>query len=930
MRNRSAKKYSQILSALILVFFISGCGHNYTVEEHISRANAFMLKGNYKAASIELANAVTKNPKSMEARWMRAKAIRELGDFAGAEKEARKAVALDAPKNEVQPFLVATILQQGDLDRVLKETDTLPGMPTAEEKATLLGLRGQALVLKGQFEEAKQVLNEALKVEPDSAIALVGMAAMHGYQKEYTEAQRWIALAVKSAPKSPDVWSAKGDLDLAQDNLAAADEAFSKAIEFRHYLALDSAKRAFVRVLAGKLDAAKQDIVEIRGQGYSNHPYVNYVAGRLYFSQKQYNKAAESFESSLAVEPNSILGRLFLASSYYLTGQMEKALANAQQVLLAVPNSLRIQKLISAIYLNQLDYPSASATLNKALALAPNDVDVLNMLTDLSMSQGSNAKGLQYATKAVALAPQSTFTRNQLMVSRLLAGQSLNEEQLSSKHESNDAYRVQLLLALEAVRDKHLNIALDKARKLQAAYPNTIEPGNLVAAIYMLAGQWNKAKPELENVLKRQANDPSATRALATIEANTGNPKRAQDILLSYLKNTPTDQLAVLQLADIATRLGNVAIAMPFLEQTLQSTPNSLAVRARLASEYLNKRQLQNVLTLTQGISEEKLTSMPSLLELRGKALMLTGDTLTAQKTFERWKQIAPNSAAAYFYHGESLARAGNISEARKEVEHALKLNSRYLPARIAEIKVLVQARQLDKAQQALDKLKQDFPNRPETLGIAGWHYLVTGKFAEAERALSSVFNMTPNSEVAILLARAQWAQKEYDKSIKGMQSWLGKYPKDLDMLLHLAGAYLSQSNNNEARTVYAKIVEYYPGHVASLNNLAWLTQDSDLNLAIKYAQDAHTLAAKDPYVKDTLAMLLLKRGESANAERLLQEAFHLAPREPLIQLHLGQVLLRQQRIPQARKLLDDLIAKGTSQAKEARTLLDSLGSKAR
>lgn len=147
-------------------------------------------------------------------------------------------------------------------------------------------------------------------------------------------------------------------------------------------------------------------------------------------------------------------------------------------------------------------------------------------------------------------------------------------------------------------------------------------------------------------------------------------------------------------------------------------------------------------------------------------------------------------------------------------------------------------------------------------------------------------------------------------------------------MLMHQASAYLSLKRNEEARAVYAKVTEYYPQYVPALNNLAWLTQDKDLNQAIKIARQAESIAPDAPFVKDTLGMLLMRQGDNSNALRLIQEAAKVATGDPQIQLHYALMLAKHQRNSDAQKILQALVKKfpGTSEAKEAQSLLATLG----
>lgn len=913
---------------LACLVMASACGMNLSPEEYVAKAKELMAKGDMKAASIELTNAIQENPNLVEGRWLLAQAALEAGDGAKAEKEAIKAKELGQPITDIQPLLAKALLLQGNLDGVLKQTETIQGHPTAKEKASILGVRGQALVAGGKADQAIKVLDQALQSEPNSLEAMIGMTALHGYQRQFEEARKYAALAQKAHPNSPDVWSGQGDLEMVRGDVAKAEEAFGKAITLRRYVGLDYAKRALMRIQLKRYDEAAGDLEQLAKQGYGQQPYVAYVTGLLHFMRGNFPQAKQAFEASYAANPNFQPTRLYLAATYNQLGEQENALKHAEWLLGQSPRSPSVKSLLGAIRISRGEFVPAKKLLHEALASTPNDLQVLRMLAGVAQMEGNTAQALEYAGRIAELAPDSEEAQAGLLVARMFAGQSLDSPLPTNAKAKVDPYTVEFLRAYQAMRDKQPAKAIELAGKLQARHPDRVEPLNLMAAAYLMLGQGDKARQLLEKALKIKPNEPSASRNLAKLEAHSGNDKRARDLLLPLVKAYPGDDEAVLLLAALETRLGNQGAVAPMLEQAIQHNPNALGVRTMLAATYLHAGKLQQVLSLTDKLSEAQLKRQPTLLELRGKALMRAGDALPASKTFEQWTKLAPGSAAAQFYLGDSLARTGQGQAARKALEQSLKLGPRYLPARVGEIKLLVQLNRLDAARKALTKLRQDFGERPEVLGIEGWFALGTGDFANAERALAAALARNPDSELAILLARARWGQKKHDVSLAGMRDWLKSHPDDLPMLLHLAGAYLSLNRNEEARQAYAQVVAKYPNHVPALNNLAWLGQDKDLNQSIQHARHALTLAPNDPYVKDTLGMLTWKRGDTKEAQEFLTEAARLAPKDPQIQLHLGQLLAKQGRNAEARKALQTLItnAANAPQAKEAKALLDTLG----
>lgn len=918
-----------ILPALVVMsaFNLVACGQTLTPAEYVAKANAFIQKGEFRSASVELSNALQQDPNALEARWLMGKVATELGEGARAEKEITKAMELGRSRTEALPTLVEAILLQGDLNRVLTETAELPADAPATDKALLLGIRGQVLAVMGQFDLARQALEPALASDPKSTQALVGMGVLHASQREYDKARQSLDLALQADPRSPAAWSTLGELELAQSKPADADTAFGNAIKNRNYPTLDRAKRALARSQLGNFKDAADDIRVLSGQGWGSHPYVNYVSGLIFFGEKNYAEAAKAFEASFNAESGFLPNRLYLATSKMLLGETAQALTHAQYVYSNAPRSPAAARLLGAIQTTDSEYAAAQGVLQTALSRSPEDTATLQMLATVSLLGGDAAKGVEYASKVAALQPQSREAQDNLMTAKLIAGQSLGETGENGAATSDDNYTRDFLRALAAFRSGKIGDALEQAKSLHTQHPDKVDPLNLLAAAYLATGQWDKAKTELEKVLKLQPNEPSAARNLAKIEDQAGNLPRAKDLLQGLVKERPGDESAALLLAEIEVKMGNRPASISVLEEAIKVNPGALDPRAALAEAYLNSGNVTKALEVTQGLSSAQFQKQPALLGVRGKAQAMGGDLTSARSTFEKWTKAAQDSAEAHFYLGDSLARVGELPGARKALERAVKLNPKLLPARVGEIKMQVQAGELEKAKKELAKLRPEFGERPEILGIEGWFALGTGDYTTAEQRFSTAMKLRPTGELAILLGRAFWAQKKPDQTIETLQSWLKTQPQDVAVIFELAAGYTSLDKNDEAIASYADIIKISPDNVPALNNLAWLNRDKDPKLAMEYAQRAYQLAQSDPHVLDTLGMLTLKNGNLSRAHSLVREAAERAPADPQIQLHLGRVLVQQGNVSEARKVLGALIKNAPQSApgKEAKGLLDDL-----
>ena len=123
-----------------------------------------------------------------------------------------------------------------------------------------------------------------------------------------------------------------------------------------------------------------------------------------------------------------------------------------------------------------------------------------------------------------------------------------------------------------------------------------------------------------------------------------------------------------------------------------------------------------------------------------------------------------------------------------------------------------------------------------------------------------------------------------------------------------LAELYLREKRDADAAATYASLEESLPRNPTILNNLAWSLKDSNPEKGLEYARQANEIAPSNPLIMDTLAMLLLKTGDSKQALEVVRRAADIAPQVGEIQLNLAEILAANGKKDEARKVLENLL----------------------
>jgi predicted Zn-dependent protease len=91
----------------------------------------------------------------------------------------------------------------------------------------------------------------------------------------------------------------------------------------------------------------------------------------------------------------------------------------------------------------------------------------------------------------------------------------------------------------------------------------------------------------------------------------------------------------------------------------------------------------------------------------------------------------------------------------------------------------------------------------------------------------------------------------------------------------------------------YEVVLRVNPGNVAAMNNLARSLNEIKDPRALAVAEDAYARAPQSPAVVDTLGMILLAKGETDKAVKLLKRAAEMAPKAADIRMHYAQSLIK-------------------------------------
>jgi tetratricopeptide (TPR) repeat protein len=366
---------------------------------------------------------------------------------------------------------IASALRDQQYDRALELLTT--ALKESPENAQLLTMQGVAFAGRNQKREALASFRRALKTSPNNVIALQGAA-----QIEYDSASAGgIPLLKRLVQLRPDDVTSHGMLavlEYQQGDCAGAVVHFEKAASL-----------------------------------FDQRPPALHAYGACLARLKRFDKAADVFEKSLALNPDDPRERQVLASIQVMAHNPAQALKTLDPLLAVNPDGATLE-LASAAYESAHDTEKSVDTLRQAILLDPRNVTLYVDFAALAATHQSFEVGINAMNDGISLMPGAAplyFARGVLYVQ--IAEYDKAEADFGKAYELDPSQSLSVAAqGLAAVQRNDLSHALDDIQDKLARRPD--DPILLYMQADVLAEQGaTPGSPEFQTALR------SAKRAVA-------------------------------------------------------------------------------------------------------------------------------------------------------------------------------------------------------------------------------------------------------------------------------------------------------------------------------------------------------------------------------------------------------------------------------
>ncbi len=658
---------SRPLAALLVAGLLGGAvlaqaGDPTASRAAMSRGSDLISKGDFRAARVELMNAIKADPSNIAARLAQARVALELGDGATAAEQLARATELGAPPQETAYLLGHVRLTELNYAEALKLADPILAGERHGEYAARV--RAAAYAGLGDSYAARAELEAALAHGWTTVEVWTDLARLHMATGNLSAAFSAAGEAVRLAPRNVKALVLAAELDRKRFGLAAAVPWYRKALD------VDANSIEALLGLAATLgDAgANREMLDLTrrvlslDQRNARAWYLQSVmaarAGRFDLARALLNRTSGSLDD----EPGAMLLR---ATMELHDGAHEQAIDRLSDLIELQPANLTARRLLAAAYAKAKDHDNVIVTLRGLAARNDADAYTLTMIGRALEAKGDGAAAAQLLDRA---------SSPQLRPSQALVTVPLAKAAADNASNPLNARTAFPLIAAQ-IGAGQARAALGHAMEIERRNPGVPAAHILVGDVQGMLGDWQAAVLAYKTAANLDFSEATALR-FARALVNVGDVQGAAGVIGLYLSQNPQSIPMRLMLADIHMSSGRWQSAIAELEIVRARTGNrDAALLNNLAWASIKAGQSAQALRYARA-AYGLMPNNAAVAGTLGWARHRDGtDRVGAVAMLEKAARLAPLDPSLRFQLAQAYAAAGRKGNARKSASIALQSN---------------------------------------------------------------------------------------------------------------------------------------------------------------------------------------------------------------------------------------------------------------
>ncbi|MDQ6768205.1 MAG: tetratricopeptide repeat protein [Candidatus Eremiobacteraeota bacterium] len=212
-----------------------------------------------------------------------------------------KAVSIDAKDTRAKLLIARSYLGQknGDPDKALAQYNAI--LADDAKNTDALSGKAEALARKNDVAGAVAVMQQIVKLQPDSVEPEDDIAQLYLSKKMPDQARQQFAQAIKDHPKAPEPFALQAEYDMRQKNYAQAEKEFEQALALAPQNLTLLFEYGRFELLALQHYVKAQDAFSRIVNAQPNDAEALFWTGQAYAAQQQWAQAKNEFQRSFEI-----------------------------------------------------------------------------------------------------------------------------------------------------------------------------------------------------------------------------------------------------------------------------------------------------------------------------------------------------------------------------------------------------------------------------------------------------------------------------------------------------------------------------------------------------------------------------------------------------------------------------------------------------
>ena len=438
--------------------------------------------------------------------------------------------------------------------------------------------------------------------------------------------------------------------------------------------------------------------------------------------------------------------------------------------------------------------------------------------------------------------------------------------------------------------------------------PEKIEYRELLAQIYLNAGQFENAAEQYRAILKIDAGNFNAAYTLAQLLERV-KPLEALELYNSIIaRQGPTWEVLV-QIAQLNSMLQRYDGSLAALEAMQKLDPSNLAVKQNLAEVYIRTKKFDKALSTLNDVLEKN----PDNIMLRSTladVYLQQNDWTSAKKELNT--VLASDSLDPDTHLRIGLAFYAQTLKDTLVIPEAIAVFKKYEKNYPADARSFVYLGVLHRgirkdsvAEQYFTRATQSANWNGDAWWQLGWMYFDKQDFMETISILTKAKQYVQDDfRIHLLLGIAYNRAGLQQDSRIALERAVELNPTDVNALSSLGLTYDALKMHTESDSSYERALRVDPKSSLVLNNYAYSLSERGLQLerAERMSKESLATDSLNSSYLDTYGWILFQKGKYSEAVVYIQKAVDLGDASAVVLEHLGDAYAKLNKMDEAKK----------------------------